>query len=199
MPKLEDDESYIFWTNKGGVGKTTLCFHSAVTYAALNPEKEIIVVDMDEQANLSQVIMTNIGNQHTNPQKAYIAGTVNCAELRDNNVQGSEGRYARTICGMILAAHDKDMRTCVFDIEIEVGSPAPRSPGAVTKKSINLTKEASFLVNPNKEGYNPNLPSNLWLLCGDPRIVTLVPRFQALLSAPGAQDIPCGGTWCRRS
>ena len=44
-------------------------------------------------------------------------------------------------------------------------------------------------MNPHVEGYNPNVPHNVWLLCGDPRIVTLLPTIQAKLSAPGATTI----------
>jgi cellulose biosynthesis protein BcsQ len=37
------------WTNKGGVGKTTLTFHLASAYAVLNPTKRVVVIDMCPQ------------------------------------------------------------------------------------------------------------------------------------------------------
>lgn len=49
---------YGFWTNKGGVGKTTLSFHMATTYAELYPEKTVVVIDMCPQTNLSATLLT---------------------------------------------------------------------------------------------------------------------------------------------
>lgn len=42
---------YGLWTNKGGVGKTTLTYHLATTYAELFPDKDVVVIDMCPQAN----------------------------------------------------------------------------------------------------------------------------------------------------
>jgi len=57
-PLLED--VFCFWTLKGGVGKTTMCFHSATAYAEMYPEKQVIIVDCDPQANLSATILTQL-------------------------------------------------------------------------------------------------------------------------------------------
>ena len=75
VPGPKVSNSFLFWTNKGGVGKTTLCFHSLVTYAELHPDKNVIVIDTDEQANLSQMLLTNL--------KDDINGDINCAALRE--------------------------------------------------------------------------------------------------------------------
>ena len=48
-------DSFCFWTNRGGVGKTTLCFHAATAYAMTHPNEQSIVVECDPQANLSSV------------------------------------------------------------------------------------------------------------------------------------------------
>ena len=37
MPEITD--SYVYWTHKGGVGKTTLCLHSALTWAKMATAK----------------------------------------------------------------------------------------------------------------------------------------------------------------
>ncbi len=50
------------WTNKGGVGKTTLTFHLSTTYAHLNPSKRVVVFDVCPQANLSSTLLTSINN-----------------------------------------------------------------------------------------------------------------------------------------
>jgi len=158
-PKVSD--TYLYWTNKGGVGKTTLCFHSVVAYAELHPQTNVIVVDTDEQANLSQVLLTG---ENT--------GEANCTKLREDTVNTVE-MYPRTLCGALLASKENNIRDCVF----------------TTEDGTMLEKESSFLVNPNREGYNKSIPSNVYLLCGDPRIVTLVPDFQADLNAPVAREI----------
>ena len=155
-------DTYLFWTNKGGVGKTTLCFHSAVAYAQLHPETKIIVIDTDEQANLSQVFLTKKGDPSL--------GRENCSELRNTTVH--QKGYPRTLCGYLLAAKDNNLDRCKV----------------TAKGKTLLSKESSFLVNPHNEGFNKSIPPNVYLLCGDPRIVTLLPKFQAYLSAPGARE-----------
>jgi len=158
-------DTFLFWTNKGGVGKTTLCFHSLVTYAELHPNHNVIVIDTDEQANLSQMLLSSIN--------ASIQGDINCAALRDVKVNTTEG-YPRTLSGVLLAATESSgFGECEYR----------------TTNGTHLKQQSSFLVNPHLEGYNPNVPHNVYLLCGDPRIVTLVPTIQAKLSAPGATDI----------
>lgn len=48
---------YSFYNNKGGVGKTTLCQNTACLYAKTNPEKQVLVIDMCPQANISQFLL----------------------------------------------------------------------------------------------------------------------------------------------
>lgn len=50
-------KSTIFWNNKGGTGKTSLAFQAICTFANLNPEKKILVVDVCPQANLSELLL----------------------------------------------------------------------------------------------------------------------------------------------
>lgn len=52
---------YGLWTNQGGVGKTTLTFHLATTYAKLFPDKVVVAIDMCPQANLSNTLLTSVG------------------------------------------------------------------------------------------------------------------------------------------
>ena len=37
--------SYAFWNNKGGVGKSFLCFIAAAEYAHRNPDTDVYVID----------------------------------------------------------------------------------------------------------------------------------------------------------
>ena len=46
---------YSFYNNKGGVGKTTLCQNAAAMYAESHPDKQVLVIDLCPQANISQI------------------------------------------------------------------------------------------------------------------------------------------------
>lgn len=50
-------EIFAFYNNKGGVGKTTLCQNAASLYAENNPEKQVLVMDLCPQANISQFLL----------------------------------------------------------------------------------------------------------------------------------------------
>lgn len=75
-------EKYIFWNNKGGTGKTSLCFQSVVSYAESHVDKHILVVDLCPQANLSELmlggLMGNGSSQlailHANTPRKSIGG-----------------------------------------------------------------------------------------------------------------------------
>lgn len=49
--------SYAFWNNKGGVGKSYLCFVTACEYAHRHPAADVYVLDMCPQANTSETIL----------------------------------------------------------------------------------------------------------------------------------------------
>ena len=81
MPLLN---SYAVWNNKGGVGKSTVCFHLAARYAERHPDHKVLVIDLCPQANCSMMLLgggpasetrvLNLGQQQT-PQTVvgYIA------------------------------------------------------------------------------------------------------------------------------
>ncbi len=48
---------YSFYNNKGGVGKTTLCQNAASLFAANNPNKQVLVIDLCPQANISHFFL----------------------------------------------------------------------------------------------------------------------------------------------
>ncbi|VWD41760.1 ParA protein [Burkholderia lata] len=54
---------YAYWNNKGGTGKTSLCFQSIVRYAEKHPKKRILAVDMCPQANLSELMLGGLNNK----------------------------------------------------------------------------------------------------------------------------------------
>ena len=53
---------YAFWNNKGGVGKTFLCFAVASEYALQHPDVHVVVIDMCPQANLSEILLGGNGD-----------------------------------------------------------------------------------------------------------------------------------------
>jgi cellulose biosynthesis protein BcsQ len=57
---------YSIWNNKGGVGKTFLCFMLASEYARLNPNTPVVVFDMCPQANISEILLGGNGIGNTN-------------------------------------------------------------------------------------------------------------------------------------
>lgn len=51
------NKSYVMWNNKGGVGKSTITFHVASVYAEKHPDRDVVVIDMCPQANVSMMLM----------------------------------------------------------------------------------------------------------------------------------------------
>lgn len=50
-------ESYAFWNNKGGVGKSYLCFIASCEYAHRYPETDVYVIDLCPQGNVSETLL----------------------------------------------------------------------------------------------------------------------------------------------
>ncbi|WP_429030028.1 ParA family protein [Aeromonas media] len=65
-------ESYIFWNNKGGTGKTSLAFQSICSHAYNNDEEKVLVIDLCPQANLSELLLGGlVGNGGDNLSKIH--------------------------------------------------------------------------------------------------------------------------------
>lgn len=48
---------YTFWNNKGGTGKTSLCFQTIAEYAIAHNNEKVLCVDLCPQANLSELML----------------------------------------------------------------------------------------------------------------------------------------------
>jgi len=57
---------YAIWNNKGGVGKTFLTFMMASEYAEKYPERNVVVLDMCPQANVSEILLGGNGTGSRN-------------------------------------------------------------------------------------------------------------------------------------
>lgn len=54
---------YAFWNNKGGTGKTSLCFQSICRFAETHNKQRILVIDACPQANLSELLLGGLTGQ----------------------------------------------------------------------------------------------------------------------------------------
>lgn len=54
--------AYAFWNNKGGVGKSFLCFVAASEYARIHSNTDVYVIDLCPQANLSEILLGGYSN-----------------------------------------------------------------------------------------------------------------------------------------
>jgi cellulose biosynthesis protein BcsQ len=59
--------TYALWNNKGGVGKSFLCFVAASEYAHLHSEADVYVIDLCPQANVSEILLGGYSNNLKNP------------------------------------------------------------------------------------------------------------------------------------
>ena len=62
---------YCIWNNKGGVGKTFLTYLLATEYSKKHPDKEVIVVDMCPQANVSEILLGGNGIGQANLESCF--------------------------------------------------------------------------------------------------------------------------------
>ena len=84
---------YCVWNNKGGVGKTFLTYSLAVEYAEKNPEKNIVVIDLCPQANVSSMILGGNGDGEEELKKVSDTRRTIADYIKQRN-DGS--RYSRT-------------------------------------------------------------------------------------------------------
>lgn len=87
-----DQTIYAFYNNKGGVGKTTLCQNAACLYAEMHPEKQVLVIDLCPQANISQFLL---GGGHAgyqaNQQLQLTSSRKNIVGFMDFLLKGGSG------------------------------------------------------------------------------------------------------------
>lgn len=90
---------YCIWNNKGGVGKTFLTYLLATEYAKIHNDKEIIVVDMCPQANVSEILLGGNGKGQLNLEECFAKELTIASYIKrrfsesKNNLLGSETTY----------------------------------------------------------------------------------------------------------
>lgn len=107
---------YAFYNNKGGVGKTTLCQNAACLYAEEHPEKQVLVIDLCPQANISQFLL---GGGHAgyevNQQLQLTSSRKNIVGFMDFLLKGGSGftRIKRSYT-VKVADHNKHVSENLF-------------------------------------------------------------------------------------
>lgn len=76
---------YAFWNNKGGTGKTTLCFQVLCQYASTHPDQKILVIDVCPQANLSELLLGGLTG----------AGSDNLMRIQAQSKRATIGGYVQ--------------------------------------------------------------------------------------------------------
>jgi cellulose biosynthesis protein BcsQ len=74
---------YGFWNNKGGTGKTSLCFQALTTYAHRHSDRRVLAIDVCPQANLSELLLGGLVG----------AGSDNLLAVQENSPRTTIGGY----------------------------------------------------------------------------------------------------------
>jgi cellulose biosynthesis protein BcsQ len=132
--------AYAFWNNKGGVGKSFLSFVAATEYARTYPDTDVYVIDLCPQANVSEILLLNsdiLTNQDDELSNSETYDVINKNYDVINKLIGQTPRG--TVAGYL---------------EARLNSP------------FEQIKDVSPYVCRPRD-FNPKLPTNLLLVCGD--------------------------------
>lgn len=138
---------YGFWINKGGTGKTSLCFQAACAYAHEHQDEQVLIIDVCPQANLSELLLGGLTNN----------GSRNLLARQGETLRATIGGY--------------------FQLRL----PSPYSPPAFDA--------TDFITHPCD--FNPSIPDNIELVCGDPLLELQSNAMSTLANA----QIPGTNAW----
>jgi len=136
--------SYSFWNNKGGVGKSFLCFIAACEYAHKYPDTDVYVIDLCPQANVSETLL---GGLRTSPKPM--------AELLN-------GSPRRTVAGYLEQRISSPFRM-LDDVEPFVSQPSKFN--AYVPKNLMLIcgdNLLELLSEPIRQTSQLSLPNDAW-------------------------------------
>ena len=110
------------------------------------------MLDLDEQANLSSTVCTELGNTYENAKRPSKNGLKVIKGMQKVYVDRANA-YSRTLCGVLMAGDLNQYSVCKHEVD----------------DRTTLNKESAFLINPKTEGINDNMPENVHLLRAEVR------------------------------
>lgn len=146
---------YAVWNNKGGVGKTFLTFVIACEYAEQHPDKQVIMLDLCPQANLSEIVLGGNGKGSDNLDKFIDAHKTIGGYFDDriNNPQkptGTEVGYLITDLSTYNPSLPKNLFLVAGDPSLEIQSQTINQISAQTlpiESWANVHKWIMDLIN----------------------------------------------------
>ena len=134
--------TYAFWNNKGGVGKSFLSFVAATEYARTHPDTDVYVIDLCPQANISEMLLLNAGMLTTSDQMPLLSPEMISKLIYENY-------------DVIHQLIEKDPRATIAGY-LEARLNSPFQP---------IDDVSPYVCFPQQ--FNKQLPDNLQLVCGD--------------------------------
>nr|WP_293125507.1 ParA family protein [Okeania sp. SIO1I7] len=204
---------YAFYNNKGGVGKTTLCSNASILYAEKNLDKQILVIDMCPQANISQFLLGGGKKGYDNNQKLQVAysrsnvvgfvdwilkGNADFKSLPKNSTYTVKASLYNDYIpeNLYLIAGDSFLESLSLDLNYSVINPANIAAWKNHMTAIKRLCECVFDNTKNKEKYkelvvfidcNPSFSiyTQMALLSSDYLIIPMMADFTSLEGIKG--------------
>jgi cellulose biosynthesis protein BcsQ len=210
--KIVNINIYTIYNNKGGVGKTTLCQNLACLYAKNHPDKQVLVIDLCPQANISQFLL---GGGHkgykTNQELQLKSSRRNIVGFMDWLINGNSGfssiknSYSVRVSdyndyitdNLYLIAGDSFLESLSLALNYAVINPANVNAWQEYMTSIRRLAELEFeYQSKNKKSYksltvfidtNPSFSiyTQMGLLSSDRVIVPMMADFSSLEGIKG--------------
>lgn len=193
---------YAFYNNKGGVGKTTLAQNAATLYAQNHPEKQVLVLDLCPQANISQFLL---GGGHkgyqTTQQLQQSHSRKNIVGFMDWILKGNSGfnsintsysvqvsKYNSYITDNLhLISGDSFLESLSLALNYAVINPANRKAWPEFMTAIRRLCEAEFLEDDYEDltvfiDCNPSFAiyTQMALVSSDRLIIPMMADFSSL-------------------
>lgn len=133
---------YAVWNNKGGVGKTFLSFMMAGEYAQKHPKRNVVIIDLCPQANVSEIVLGGNGKGSraldsllkTKPHRRTIGGYFDERVRSQFSPTGNEEKY------LINPFNEKFNTNLTSNLYIVAGDPSLELQAQVINQISALTQ-----------------------------------------------------------
>lgn len=136
--------SYALWNNKGGVGKSFLCFVASCEYAQTHPETDVYVIDLCPQGNVSETLL---GGQQS--------GSKNLSKLASQSPRS-------TVAGYLESRLSSPFQPLTVVTNYVV---APHKSNKLIPENLKLVAGDNFvelLAEPIRQASQLSLPLDAW-------------------------------------